>query len=206
MGMKIKAAAFDYGKVICNPPRESVWAEIASLACVTWDRIDPVYRRYRLDYDRGKFSAAGFYKKILDELGMVVDDEKIAQMGELDLGSWKDINAETVELMQDLMKAGKLVGVLSNMPFDFLQIARRSLPVFSLPNVGIYSCEAGSVKPEKEIYLKLLDELKCRAEEVVFFDDLPDNIEGALKLGIQARLWEDCRKARRDLAELGVVF
>ncbi|MCL2831678.1 MAG: HAD family phosphatase [Treponema sp.] len=203
--MQIKAVAFDYGKVICMPPDGSVWKKIASLAGIGWDVIDPVYRRYRLDYDRGKFDAAGFYKKIMDELRINVDDDQtLKAMGELDLGSWKNINPQTVRLMEELKNSCLLVAILSNMPYDFLSQARKQIPVFSLPQISVFSCEAGAVKPEKEIYQFLLGRLKCRAGEVVFFDDLPENIEGAAAVGINARLWVDIKKARGDLRELGI--
>ena len=204
--MKIKAVVFDYGKVICFPPDDSVWEKISSLADITWDAIDPFYKKHRGNYDRGIFSAFGYYKKILDDLKINITDEKIRQMGQLDMNGWKNINPATEKLMNDVKNSGLLLGILSNMPYDFLDFARKNIPVISLPHTGIFSCEAGVIKPEKEIYLKLLSELKCLPEEVVFFDDVPENVSKALELKIEARLWEDCEKARRDLAELGVVL
>ena len=201
---KIKAVVFDYGKVICYEPDDSVWGKIAGLAGTDWNILDPVYRKYRSDYDRGIYTASAYYRKILDELNLDAEEENVIKMGNLDLDSWKNINPETVELMEEIKGAGLLLGILSNMPFDFLGFARKELPVFSLPHLSLFSSEAGCIKPEKEIYLKLLDGLKCLPEETVFFDDVPVNVNAAGELGIEARLWENCGKARRDLADLGV--
>jgi putative hydrolase of the HAD superfamily len=90
------------------------------------------------------------------------------------------------------------------MPTAFLEYGRMNIPVFKFPHFGVYSCEQGCIKPEAAIYLKTLALAGCQAEELVFFDDVPENVDKALELGIKARLWKDCDKARNDLAELGL--
>jgi putative hydrolase of the HAD superfamily len=132
----------------------------------------------------------------------------IDKLIETDSDSWKNINMETVALMEDVKKAGYTLGILSNMPHDFLAWARKTLPVFSLPQVGLFSCEVNLVKPEQAIYQKLLSMLSAEgvafAGEVVFFDDKIENIKGAESVGINALLWKDAESARRELFSLGV--
>jgi putative hydrolase of the HAD superfamily len=137
-------------------------------------------------------------------LGVFLDDEKIDEIEEIDSASWKNINAETVSLMEEIKKAGYLLGILSNMPFNFLAWARENLPVFSLPHAGIYSCEENLIKPEEGIYRKLLSALGVEAGELVFFDDKIENIKGAAALGIKAVLWEGPESARQKLLSLGI--
>jgi HAD superfamily hydrolase (TIGR01509 family) len=90
------------------------------------------------------------------------------------------------------------------MPHDFLVFARKKFPLFSLPDVGLFSCEANLIKPEAAIYHRLLSLLKRPPEEVVFFDDNQDNVTAAAALGIHAFLWKDPETARRELSALGV--
>ena len=201
----IKAVVFDYGKVISFPPADEVMDEIAAVAGLKREDLEPLYLKFRGEYDRGDIPlVSGFYRRILDELDCKVDEENLIKMGELDLNSWRRINPGTVELMEEIKRAGYQLGILSNMPFDFLEHARRTFTVFNLPHAGLFSCELGLIKPEKAIYLKLLSSMGCRAEELVFFDDVPENVEKALELGIMARIWQDCEKARRDLVDLGM--
>ena len=201
---KLKAVVFDYGKVISFPPDKGAWDEIAALAGLKWEDMEFPYKKHRGDFDRGRLNSSGFYRAILDDLNCKIDEKILKQMGELDLKSWININPETVRLMEDVKNAGLILAVLSNMPSDFLKFVR-TIPVLSLPHVGIYSCETGSIKPEEAIYLKLLSETGCRSEELVFFDDVPENVSKALDLGIEARIWQDCEKARRDLYDLGLL-
>jgi putative hydrolase of the HAD superfamily len=204
--MSIKAVIFDYGKVICFPPDDSVMDEICALGGVERTLLESKYWKYRGDFDRGKITAAGFYRNILEELGCKINEDKLARMGELDINSWKNINPGTVRLMEDVKKAGLVLGILSNMPTEFLEYARRNIPVFKFSDFGIYSCEQGCIKPEAAIYLKTLAAAGCQAGELVFFDDVPENVDKALELGIEARLWQGCDKARNDLAELGLLL
>jgi FMN phosphatase YigB (HAD superfamily) len=46
--------------------------------------------------------------------------------------------------------------------------------------------------------------LGCAPEEIVFFDDIPINVEGARDSGITAYLWEGVESARGILKTLGV--
>jgi putative hydrolase of the HAD superfamily len=99
---------------------------------------------------------------------------------------------------------GLTLGILSNMPHDFLALARGTIPGFELPDVGIFSCETGYIKPEEPIYRILLARLGCEPEELVFFDDMPINIDMARSLGIRAFLWKDPETARAELNRLKV--
>jgi putative hydrolase of the HAD superfamily len=202
--MGIKAAAFDYGKVISFPPDHGVMDELAAMAGVKRDDLESLVWEFRGEYDRGLLNGREYYRKILEHLGVKPPEGALEKMAEIDMYSWKRVNPETVKLMEELKKAGVLVAILSNMPHDFLAWARKTIPVFSLPHVGIFSCEAFSIKPEEAIYRKLLAALGCRGEEVVFFDDIPENVNKARELKINAFLWKDPENARQELAGLGV--
>jgi putative hydrolase of the HAD superfamily len=202
--MMVKAVVFDYGKVISFPPDPAVMDELAALGGVRREDMEPLLWELRKEYDRGTVSAAEYYRGLLSRLGAEVDDGTIEKMTGIDLLSWKRINPGTVKLMEDVKGRQLKLGILSNMPFDFLAWARKTLPVFSLPDVGIFSCEASSIKPEEGIYRKLFAALPCGPQEMVFFDDTPVNVEKARELKMKAFLWKDPETAREELARLEV--
>jgi putative hydrolase of the HAD superfamily len=202
--MDIKAVVFDYGKVISLPPDPAVMDELAALGGVRREDMEPLLWKLREEYDRGRVSALEYYRDMLSRLGAKAGEATIERMVETDLASWKRINPGTVRLMEDVKGHKLKLGILSNMPFDFLAWARKALPVFSLPDTGIFSCEAFSIKPEEAIYRKLFAALSCRPGEIVFFDDTPVNVEKARDLGMRAFLWKDPETAREELARLEV--
>ena len=206
--MSIKAIVFDYGQVISLPQDPTVMDTLARLAGVERERFETTLWSLRGEYDRGTLSSMEYYKKVLSSLGVNMEEKNIEELIEelisIDLSSWKNIDPGTVSLMEDVKKAGYVLGILSNMPHDFLVWARENLPVFSLPQVNLFSCEVNLIKPEDAIYKKLLSMLNMEGSPVVFFDDKPENIESARAAGIHAFLWESPENARRELASLGV--
>jgi putative hydrolase of the HAD superfamily len=209
----IKAVVFDYGQVISFPQDPTAIDRMAELAGVERGTFEAALWALRGEYDRGTLGAKDYYREVLSSLRVSLDEGKIDEMIKIDFLSWININPKTVALMEDVKKAGYALGILSNMPHDFLVWARENLPVFSLPHAGIFSCEHNVIKPEEAIYRKLLSALGAKgvaagsvtfAGEVVFFDDLVKNIRGAEALGINAILWNDPEDARRKLLSLGV--
>jgi putative hydrolase of the HAD superfamily len=203
-GSGIRGVAFDYGKVICFPPPESVMDELAALAAIERNVLESLVWSRRGEYDRGLFNGPDYYRALLDMKGIRADDDVLEKMADIDLRGWTRINSGTVALMEDIKRAGLKLGILSNMPRDFLDFARKTIPVFKLPDAGIFSCELGFIKPEDAIYHALLDALGCHPGELVFFDDVPENVERAAFLGINAFVWRDPDTARKNLEQLGL--
>jgi putative hydrolase of the HAD superfamily len=200
--VSIKAVAFDYGGVISLPQDAATMADLAAIVGIDSELMRRVYWDNRSIFDQGLVSGHEYYKNILAGIGVFPDDETIGRLLERDHESWSHINGETVNLMKDLQSAGFKVGILSNMVQSFLDIARKSLPVFSMPDGAVYSCEVDCVKPGEKIYRLLLQELGCEADELVFFDDMAANVEGAEKLGIHAFPWKGAADARGQLKVL----
>jgi len=202
--LSIKAVVFDYGNVISLPQDPKVMDELSGLVGVERDRFESALWSLRGDYDRGIISAKEYFKTVLSSLTVFVDEKTIEDIIEIDTNSWKKINTETEALMKELKAAGYLVGILSNMPHDFLDWAKINIPVFSLPHAGLFSCEVNLIKPEEAIYRKLLSMLGLEADELVFFDDKAENIAGAKAVGMKAILWKNAENARYELISLGV--
>ncbi|MDR2403368.1 MAG: HAD family phosphatase [Spirochaetaceae bacterium] len=201
----IEAVVFDYGKVISLPPEDSVARDIAALAGLPVKTMEDLALRFRPDYDRGLVSASGYYETLLRHGGVRVDAAVLERMGAMDIAGWSRINGETVRLMERIKAGGTMLGILSNMPWDFLAMARENMPVFRLPDAGIFSCETGTVKPEEAIYRSLISALDCRPGEIIFFDDIRVNVDAALSLGINAFVWQDPLTAEEILKQ-HVVF
>ena len=202
--MEIKAVVFDYGRVISFDQDPKVISELAELAGVEKNKFVTALWALRGDYDRGLISSREYFRNILSSLSAWADDKTLDEMAEIDIDSWKNVNPETVALMEEVKKAGYILGILSNIPHGFMAWARKNSPVFSLPHVGVYSCEVNHIKPERVIFEKLISMTGVQAGELVFFDDLERNIKGAREVGINAFIWENPEKARRELLSLGV--
>jgi putative hydrolase of the HAD superfamily len=195
----IKAVAFDYGGVISLPMEEKDMEELASLAGINTALMSRIYWDNRPIYDQGLVSAEEYFRNILADVGIFPDLQLIGMLIDRDVESWSRINPAVETLMRDLKTAGFKIGILSNMVKVFLDRNKKTLPVFGIPDVMIFSCEVDAVKPEEKIYRMLLDQLECQAQELVFFDDTEINVKAACRLGIDALIWEGADIARERL-------
>lgn len=110
----------------------------------------------------------------------------------------------TERLVGDLKAAGYRLYVLSNMSREFIDFLRR-FPVYGLFDGEVVSCEEGVVKPEPEIYRRLLGRYGLDLAQTLFIDDRPANIAAAAALGIRGQLFDHsapaatCDLLRRSL-------
>lgn len=81
----------------------------------------------------------------------------------------------------------------------------RSVPGSECFDGRIISAEEGCVKPDPEIYLRLLARFGLRAEECLFADDTMENVEGARRIGMQAVLFCSAAALAEELRRLGVI-
>lgn len=89
-------------------------------------------------------------------------------------------------LMEKLKEKGFGIYVLSNYSEELFTIHTEGLPFWELVDGGVISYQIHQIKPNPPIYQHLLEKYQLKAEECIFFDDRPENTEGARKLGIAA--------------------
>jgi putative hydrolase of the HAD superfamily len=204
--MGVRAVVFDYGGVICYfPPPENI-AELEALTGLSAETLRELNGRYRGEWDSGECDGVNFYRRMLSAKGVFPDDETLLRIAETDMNGWKRTNEETVRLMRDIKASGCRLGILSNMPFDFLVWARKNIAIFNETDVSVFSCEHNVIKPDPAIYEKLREELSCAYQEIVFFDDLSDNVAKAQELGISGLYWDGPEEARKILKSLDGRF
>ncbi len=90
----------------------------------------------------------------------------------------------TIHTLSKLKQNGKLLGLISNADVNEIQGWQDS-PLSKYFDSVIFSCNIGYVKPEKEIYMKCLDELGVLPEHVLYVGDGGSNeLKGAKEVGM----------------------
>lgn len=89
------------------------------------------------------------------------------------------------EQVYRLKDRGYKIYLLSNYSPTLFACHTRIIPFMEEVDGRVISGFIGKVKPDPEVYLYLLKKYQLKAEECIFFDDRPQNIEGARKAGIQ---------------------
>ena len=198
----IKAIVFDYGNVISMPQDTGCYARMAALTGLTPEFFTQSFWKYRPPYDRGSIRGIALYRDVLAEAGIKGTerelDELAARLLAEDIGSWAHVSREVTEWGLTLRKAGYKLGILSNMPWDFLERYGHTVELFERADVAVFSCEVSLIKPEPAIYRELIARLACKPDEIVFFDDIRENVDGALAEGIRAFQWTGLGQGKRD--------
>ncbi|MBM3958328.1 MAG: HAD family phosphatase [SAR202 cluster bacterium] len=96
------------------------------------------------------------------------------------------------------------VALCSNTSEPHWLLEKGRLPFGRRFDPAIVSYEIGVMKPDREIYDAISDRSGIPHARIVFIDDIPANVEGARKTGIQAVQFTGVARLRSDLAALGV--
>lgn len=90
---------------------------------------------------------------------------------------------EATQLVDDLKAAGRSIYLLSNASLRWYRY-QKDYPVFSRLDGYIISASVKEVKPNPGIYEALFSTYGLKPAECFFVDDLPANIEGARRMGM----------------------
>ena len=105
------------------------------------------------------------------------------------------------ELIEELKQEGYKIYLLSNAAKDFPNYWNR-IPGHEYFDVSAFH---GFIKPQPEIYTCALEKFGVLAEECVFIDDVPANIEAAMNIGMKGIVFhDDVKELRRKLAQMDI--
>lgn len=97
-------------------------------------------------------------------------------------------NEPLITRVSELRSAYK-TALLSNMGSDTLQDVFAAEEQASLFDAVVISSEVGLIKPSRDIFEFALERLGVPADEVIFIDDRPANIDGADRVGMHTILF-----------------
>lgn len=108
------------------------------------------------------------------------------------------------ELLAELKELGFKLYLLSNASIQQCKYHNR-IPGAEYLDGRIVSAEHKLLKPQKEIYQLLLETYGLQAEECLFVDDSPLNVEGAYCAGIRGIVFDgDLPRLKSELREAGI--
>lgn len=200
-GCMIKAVIFDFGNVISYANTGDCALQMEKMTGVPERVFRSVYDEFRKDFDRGLITGAELYARTLSFNGyekISKDTDLMKKLALMDLESWTAVREDVTQWALHLQKQGYKLGILSNMPYEFLDLYEKSIVLFTHADHAVFSCRVKMIKPEKEIYMEALRGLDVKPPEAVFFDDVRENIDAALALGINGILWTGLEKAKKD--------
>jgi epoxide hydrolase-like predicted phosphatase len=165
-----------------------------------------VLPRYMTEEDAVRFKATIVQDA---DLGFITQSRMFEQMAEIahvpaqrleeDFYTAAHIDTSMVALIRDLRRHHK-VGLLTNAVTPFFRDIDREHGIAALFDAVAVSSEEHLVKPDPAFYRLILARLDAQAEDSIFIDDNPSNIEAAAAVGIKGILFTSAEQARAELA------
>ncbi len=198
--MMIKNIIFDIGNVLVD----YCWKEhIARFGFTgeTLERIGDAMMRSPQwnEIDRGVWSNEELLKAFIQNAPEL---EKEIQLVFSDLSTLVRERPYSVEWIRSLKKEGYRTYCLSNYSYRVETEAAHALSFLKELDGGILSYKVHQIKPDPKIYQTLMERYGLKAEESVFLDDSPANIETARELGMQGILVTSQEQAVEALDQL----
>ena len=111
----------------------------------------------------------------------------------------------TVEILRDLKAAGIPCYALTNMEAETYPLRLERFAFMRSFNGTVVSSHEGIVKPEPEIFSRLLARFELEPARTLMIDDSARNLETAARLGMQTLRFESPEQLRAHLADLGAL-
>ncbi len=184
----IKAIVFDLGGVFVNDCDPMIVEDILSSF-----GVGPIEIKDALDSFWSKTMAGDdierYWQDFSVETGLTLPDDYKELVGR-EYDNNVVVDKDMIGLVSKLKKNGYLVPALTNTNKVHVK-TNEKLGLYDSFDLVIKSNDVGLVKPDKRIFLLLLEKIGLKAEDCVFIDDRKHNVEAAINLGFHGIHFSD---------------
>ncbi len=197
---------FDLGNVLLNFDTQIACRQMAALTGLTSQRVREVVFASGLQarYERGEVSGREFYDTLCAASGARPDYDALHHAG----AAMFDLNVPVMPIVAHLYAARYRLGILSNTCESHWRYVSggRYVMIRDGFELSVLSYHERTCKPEAAIYLRAAELAGVEPHRIFFVDDRPENVEGALQVGLDAVLYEGPRHLAAVLRSRGVEF
>ncbi len=197
--MAIQAVFFDMGGVIIRTEYQAPRERLAERLNMTYEDLSKIV--FESDTGRkasiGAVSTEAHWEAVTRRLGLPASQAE-AVRDEFFAGDV--IDRSLLDFIRSLRPRYR-TGIISNAWPDMREYVVKNKFEDAFDTL-VVSAEVGVMKPDPQIYRIALEQVKVRAEQAVFIDDMPENVEGARALGMQGIRFESPGQVLRDLKEI----
>lgn len=195
---------FDLGNVLIRLAYDRVLARLEARSRCSREELVSMLDSaggYR-DLERGLISFKEFHQILRERAGYMDDLRTFREV-------WGDFFEGPTDGIDEVLRRVRQryrVAFLSNSNEVHAEvIPRRFASLFGKDDVFIYSHRLRCAKPDPEIFRQTLEMLEASPEDVLFVDDLAENVAAARNIGIQAFQFRDSVELVRDLEANGYL-
>ena len=210
----IKVLLFDLGGVIIDIDPSITINALKSMSKKSSEDFNVLdYKYYKeessllnffFEYEKGNINDDKFRNGIREFANLDLSNDKIDRIWNYVIVK---INQDLLDIVLSLKNRYKIM-ILSNTNFihklyyDKLVVDIYGKNLKQLFDKVFYSFEVRSRKPELEIYQKVIDESSYSGKEILFFDDMKENLEIPKVIGMKTHHVEDITLTKQFLKKI----
>lgn len=202
--MMYKNIIFDIGNVLLNfNPKEYLKTKI-----IESDRILEVHKEIFQSEEWVMLDRGIITEKEAKDI-IISRSSRNGDLIELAFEGWYELLTpieESVKVLKELKDAGYKVYFLSNFHLLAFENVTKKYEFFKLFDGGIVSYEEKQIKPEEEIYKRIIEKYKINPKESIFIDDVKANLDGAGKLDFKTILFKAPEGLRENLKKYEIYL
>lgn len=195
---KIKAIIFDVAGVMTTLEDKDIVDHSIKQYKIKKEIFEPIYYRYLYQYERNQISEEQFLKRLFKAINRPFDKDFLNKKF-----SFKKPKPKVMQFVKSLNKRYK-VYYLTNEGEDYWKKVLKKYKIHKLVKKGFASYQIGSRKPSRKVFKYILRIIKCKPKEVIFIDDTKKNVNGALKVGLNAVQFNNLKQIKNGLKKFGV--
>lgn len=206
MADEIRVVLFDLGRVLVDFDHKRAAERISSFCPKSPLEIYNLFfeSEATVAFEAGKITPENFYLEVKNMLNLKLSYDSFIPI-------WNDIfflspKNRSIFRLVNTLRARYKTALLSNINTLHYEYIKKNFPVFGVFDKVFLSFELGLIKPDKEIYNKVIRELEVSPREIFYTDDRADLIESAKSLGIRGCVFTGFEQLIGDLDDAGVVF
>src|SRR5712692_6381596 len=182
---KVKAVILDVGNVLVFHDNELLYRRLGESAGFCAEAVARLVSAPHWEsIHNGDWDAEEIRRQGCGALGVALDREEFAEIW----NSHFTANEDILPLVEGLIGRVKLVA-LSNTNAIHAEYLLHRFPLLGKFDHLLFSHQLKRTKPDPEIYREALRRAGTVASETAFFDDLPEYVEAARRLGLLAYVY-----------------
>lgn len=193
----VKNVVFDLGNVLLDFNSDQIIADHVKDKKLHQEISEKIFNsREWILLDRGEITAKEATNRFIKR--MPHNEELVREI----MDNWKHYLTpiqENIEVLNNIAQKPLKLYVLSNFHKEAFEEVYEKYDFFNHFDGMIISYREKTVKPEKEIYEKLIYRYNLKPDSTLFIDDSERNIDTAKKLGFKTILFNDNIKLRNSV-------
>lgn len=196
-----KTLFFDLGNVLLFFDHQKMICQLAKYCNLDISLIEEIVRRYGTDYERGTITSDAIFKELVSLSKKTLDFSSVMEA----MGNIFQPNLPVIELAMALKQKGHPLFLLSNTCEAHFRYAIKHYPFLKGFDGYVLSFEVKALKPEKKIYEKALELAGCRSEGCFYVDDIPEYVQAAKNLCIDAERYTTVEQLATHFSKRGML-